>query len=88
MNLKTKTDIWYFQIDDSDKKHIGDEENSAESTPGLRFDPFIIYNEEESIEVYFDFSQRKESLTGWFTTENSSSSKNVQTCQYNIKSCM
>lgn len=77
MNLKTKTDLWHFPIDDSDKKHIGDEENSAESTPGSGIDPrpVIIFNEEESIEVYVDASQTKATDKGLYTTENSSNRK-------------
>lgn len=77
MNLKTKTDVWHFPIDDSDKKHIGDEENSAESTPDSQVDPrpTIIYTQGKSIEVFYETLERKASLTGWYTTENSSSRK-------------
>lgn len=59
------------------KKHIGDEENSAESTPGSQVNPrpTIIYTQGKSIEVFYETLERKASLTGWYTTENSSSRK-------------
>lgn len=90
-----KTNIfWRFLIDDADRQHIGNEENSAEIVRSSLFRSEIFYDGTESSDVYFDALPLEKKQTGGYTTKNYSclfQVKRAPMCQSILckkKSCM
>lgn len=63
MNLKTKTNVYHFRIDGSDKRHIM-KGHSAESVQGSQLDPTIACDDDESPEAFYMTQQSKATETG------------------------